>query len=127
MISATARANARGGSYARTIRPTSIRTSTPRSAAAFRSSCRPRPCDPATTAGEPKVAAVDFLFLDRPTVESLLPDTRTLLDIIAGGLAAHGRGEVVLPAKSHLHLDDRFNGHFNILPGYVAAANVAGI
>jgi len=73
------------------------------------------------------VAAVDFLFLDRPTVESLLPDTRTLLDIIAGGLAAHGRGEVVLPAKSHLHLDDRFNGHFNILPGYVAAANVAGI
>src|SRR5262249_35073824 len=60
-------------------------------------------------------------------VESLLPDTPTLLDIIAGGLAAHGRGDVVLPAKSHLHLDDRFNGHFNILPGYVAAANVAGI
>ena len=73
------------------------------------------------------MAKVEFMFLDRETVRSLLPDTRTLLEIVEGGLAAHGRREVVLPPKSHLELDDRFNGHFNILPGYVAPADAAGV
>jgi len=73
------------------------------------------------------VAKVEFLFLDRETVRSLLPDTRTLLRIVEGGLAAHGRREVVLPPKSHLVLDDRFNGHFNILSGYVAPVGMAGV
>ena len=73
------------------------------------------------------MAKVEFLFLDRQTVKSLLPDTRALLEIVEGGLAAHGRREVVLPPKSHLVLDDRFNGHFNILTGYVAPADMAGV
>jgi len=67
------------------------------------------------------------MFLDRETVRSLLPNTRALLQIVEGGLAAHGRREVVLPPKSHLVLDDRFNGHFNILSGYVAPADIAGV
>src|SRR5262245_52574584 len=73
------------------------------------------------------MTSVEFLFLDRPTVESLAPDTPTLLRIVEEGLAAHGRGEVVLPPKSHLLLDDRFNGHFNILAGYVAPRGLAGV
>src|SRR3954453_13328396 len=73
------------------------------------------------------MAKIEFLFLDRSCVESLLPDTSTLLTIIEGGLAAHGRGEVELPPKAHLDLDRRFNGHFNILPGYVEPAGMAGI
>src|SRR5262245_35727835 len=67
------------------------------------------------------------MFLDRETVRSLAPDTHTLLQIVEGGLAAHGRREVVLPPKSHLVLDDRFNGHFNILSGYVASTDMAGV
>jgi ornithine cyclodeaminase len=74
-----------------------------------------------------RVAKVEFLFLDRATVQSLLPDTGKLLRIIEGGLAAHGRREVVLPPKAHLELDDRFNGHFNILSGYVGPADMAGV
>jgi alanine dehydrogenase len=73
------------------------------------------------------MAKVEFMFLDRETVRSLLPDTRALLQIVEGGLAAHGRREVVLPPKSHLVLDDRFNGHFNILSGYVAPSDIAGV
>ena len=73
------------------------------------------------------MAKVEFIFLDRETVRSLLPDTRTLLQIIETGLAAHGRREVVQPPKSHLVLDDRFNGHFNILSGYVAPSDIAGV
>jgi alanine dehydrogenase len=73
------------------------------------------------------VAKVEFLFLDRLAVESLLPETPTLLNIIEGGLRAHGRRQVVLPPKSHLNLDDQFNGHLNILAGYAAPAGMAGI
>lgn len=73
------------------------------------------------------MANVEFLFLDRVSVESLLPDTATLLRVVGDGLAAHGRREVVLPPKSHLVLDDRYNGHFNILAGYVAPGDLAGV
>jgi alanine dehydrogenase len=73
------------------------------------------------------MAKVEFLFLDRPTVEALLPDTPQLLKIIESGLEAHGRGEVVLPPKGHLDLDRIHNGHFNILAGYTASAKMAGV
>lgn len=69
---------------------------------------------------------VAFRFLTRAEVESLLPPTEVLLDTVEQGLRAHGAGDVVLPPKSHIRLDDRFNGHFNVLPGWVAPTGVAG-
>jgi ornithine cyclodeaminase/alanine dehydrogenase-like protein (mu-crystallin family) len=67
-------------------------------------------------------------FLSRSEVASLMPDYRTLIGIVEEGLAAHGRGDVVLPPKAHIDLDDRVNGHFNILPGWVGAGvNLAGV
>jgi len=73
------------------------------------------------------MAKVAFLFLNRHEVEGLLPDMATVMEIVEGGLAAHGRGDVVLPPKSHIHLDDRFNGHFNVLPGYAGHVKRAGV
>lgn len=49
------------------------------------------------------------------------------MKIVESGLIAHGRGEVVNPPKAHLLLDHVYNGHFNILPGYVAPTGMAGI
>src|SRR5262249_48870788 len=63
-----------------------------------------------------RMAKVAFRFLNRAEVQALLPPTLTLLEVVEAGLRAHGAGEVVLPPKSHIHLDDRFNGHFNVLP-----------
>lgn len=57
----------------------------------------------------------------------MLPPTGTLLEIVESGLAAHGRREVVLPPKSHIDLDDRYNGHFNILVGWAGPADTAGV
>lgn len=73
------------------------------------------------------MARVAFKFLSRADVRSLLPPTRTIIDIVASGLAAHGRGEVVLPPKSHIDLDRRYNGHFNILVGWAGPADTAGV
>ena len=73
------------------------------------------------------MARVEFRFLSREQVIELLPDRSTLLDIIEGGLAAHGRGEVVLPPKSHIDLDSRYNGHFNVLVGWHGPIDTAGV
>jgi ornithine cyclodeaminase len=66
-------------------------------------------------------------FLDRRQVEGLSPTSDELLRVVADGLAAHGRRQVVMPPKAHLQLDSLFNGHFNILPGYVGPIGRAGV
>jgi alanine dehydrogenase len=71
---------------------------------------------------------VAIRFLSRAQVATLMPDYKTLIGIVEEGLAAHGRGDVVLPPKAHIELDDRVNGHFNVLPGWVGAGvNLAGV
>lgn len=56
-----------------------------------------------------------------------MPPMSTVVEIIETGLAAHGRGEVVLPPKSHIDLDDRYNGHFNILVGWAGPNDTAAV
>jgi alanine dehydrogenase len=73
------------------------------------------------------VARVDFRYLDREQVRSLLPPIKTLLTLIEQGLSAHGRRDVVLPPKTHIQLDDRYNGHFNILVGWAGPNDTAGV
>jgi len=73
------------------------------------------------------MAGLEFLYLDHETVTGLLPEPARCIEIVGGGLAAHGRGDVVLPPKAHIQLDDRFNGHFNILPGYAGNVGMAGV
>jgi len=73
------------------------------------------------------MAKVEFLFLNRHEVEALVPDMATIVDVVEQGLAAHGRRDVVLPPKSHIHLDDRYNGHFNVLQGYAGHIDRAGV
>ncbi len=66
-------------------------------------------------------------FLNRAQVEALAPDAKELVQVVTSGLHAHGMGDVVMPPKAHLRLDHLFNGHFNILPGYVGPIDRAGI
>ena len=73
------------------------------------------------------MARIEFLYLNRHEVERLLPDVSVAMEIVEQGLAAHGRGDVVLPPKAHIHLDERYNGHFNILPGYAGHIDRAGV
>ena len=73
------------------------------------------------------MAGVDFLFLDRSTVEGLVPPLRELMPVVETALRAHGEGAVVMPPKGHLYLEEQFNGHFNILKGYVQPAGLAGV
>lgn len=71
--------------------------------------------------------SVEFTFLDHAEVASLIPDFGEVMRIVEAGLLAHGRKDVVLPPKSHILLDDRYNGHFNVLTGYVGPIDMAGV
>src|SRR5215831_13983766 len=86
--------------------------------------CRPRasPVKPVRAYGQSS-----FQVLESRRGAGVAPPTPTLLGVVEAGLKAHGAGEVVLPPKSHIHLDDRFNGHFNVLPGFVAPVGAAGV
>ena len=70
---------------------------------------------------------ISIRLLSRAQVEALGPGPDELVEIVAGGLAAHGRRDVVMPPKGHLHLDHLKNGHFNILSAWVGPINRAGI
>jgi ornithine cyclodeaminase len=71
--------------------------------------------------------SVEFTFLDRAEVAGLMPDTVHIMRLVEDGLRAHARRDVVVPPKSHILLDDRYNGHFNVLTGYVGPIDTAGV
>ncbi|MGH6718254.1 MAG: ornithine cyclodeaminase family protein [Alphaproteobacteria bacterium] len=73
------------------------------------------------------MTSLDFVFLDHDDVVASLPPIEDSIRVVEQGLRAHGLGEVVLPPKSHIRLDDRFGGHFNVLPGYVGPIERAGV
>jgi alanine dehydrogenase len=70
---------------------------------------------------------LELLFLSSEDVERLDLGPQEILDAVESGLRAHGEGEVVLPPKDHLSLEERYRGHFNILKGYVGPLDVAGV
>jgi ornithine cyclodeaminase len=70
---------------------------------------------------------LETLFLSGDDVDRLEPADADVLEAVEAGLRAHGDGDVVLPPKSHLSLEERHGGHFNILPGYVGGLDIAGI
>lgn len=73
------------------------------------------------------MAKVTLRFLDRNEVQTAMPAMREIMTVIEDGLRAHGRNDVVLPPKSHIQLDDRYNGHFNILVGWAGPIDTAGV
>ena len=73
------------------------------------------------------MAKVTYRLLSRDEVQSVMPPMATIMEVVEDGLRAHGRREVILPPKSHIHLDDRYNGHFNVLVGWSGPVDTAGV
>jgi len=73
------------------------------------------------------MAKVTFRLLNRDEVKAVMPPMGTIMEVVENGLRAHGQNEVVLPPKSHIDLDDRYNGHFNVLVGWSGPVDTAGV
>lgn len=66
-------------------------------------------------------------YLNGPDVARLALSDEEILAAIEAQLAAQGRGETVIEPRTHLVPDPAFNGHFNVLRGYIAPLGLAGV
>ena len=66
-------------------------------------------------------------YLNGPDVAALALTNDEILTAVEAGLAAQGRGETLIEPRMHLAPDSSFNGHFNVLRGYIAPLALAGV
>ena len=66
-------------------------------------------------------------YLNAPDVAALALTNDEILGAVEAGLIAQGRGETVIEPRMHLMPGAAFNGHFNVLRGYVAPLALAGV
>jgi ornithine cyclodeaminase len=66
-------------------------------------------------------------YLNALDIDALALTNEEILAAIETSLAAQGNGKTVIEPRVHLEPDATFNGHFNVLRGYVAPLNLAGV
>jgi len=67
-------------------------------------------------------------YLNGLDVAELALQDSEILEAVEAGLAAQGRGETVIEPRVHLIPDPAFQGHFNVLRGYIGGQiNYAGV
>ena len=73
--------------------------------------------------------AIDIFmhYLNGLDVSALAMSDDEIIAAVEAGLLAQGRGETVIEPRVHLIPDPSFNGHFNVLCGYVAPLRLAGV
>lgn len=70
---------------------------------------------------------IHFTYLNGPDIERLALTNDDILDAVEAGLKAQGEGRTVVEPRVHLEPDPAFNGHFNVLRGYIAPLDLAGV
>ncbi|MGH6874639.1 MAG: ornithine cyclodeaminase family protein, partial [Aestuariivirgaceae bacterium] len=73
------------------------------------------------------MAAVTITYLSGPDVARLNMSDGEILGAVEAALQAQGTGSAAIEPRVHLVPDPDFNGHFNVLRGYVAPLNLAGV
>lgn len=73
------------------------------------------------------MARIDIEYLGKPEVDQVALTNDEILDAVEQGLIAAGHGKTVIEPRMHLTPDPAFNGHFNVLRGYVAPIGYAGV
>jgi alanine dehydrogenase len=66
-------------------------------------------------------------FINGLDVDALEMTDDEILAAVEAGLHAQGSGQAVIEPRVHLMPDPTFNGHFNVLRGYIAPMNHAGV
>lgn len=66
-------------------------------------------------------------YINGPDIAKLALTDAEILAAVESGLAAQGNGQVSIEPRVHLTADKAFNGHFNVLRGYVAPTGYAGV
>ncbi|MEM9355984.1 MAG: ornithine cyclodeaminase family protein [Pseudomonadota bacterium] len=70
---------------------------------------------------------IDIEYLGGPEVKALGLTDAEIIAAVEAGLDAAGRGQTVIEPRVHLRPDAGTEGHFNVLRGYVAPLDYAGV
>ncbi|MCU5771187.1 ornithine cyclodeaminase family protein [Erwiniaceae bacterium BAC15a-03b] len=70
---------------------------------------------------------VNISYLNGPDIQQLAMSDSEILAAVEAGLLAQGNQQTVIEPRVHLIPDPAFNGHFNVLRGYIAPLNLAGV
>lgn len=70
---------------------------------------------------------VNISYLNGPDIQQLAMTSSEILAAVEAGLLAQGQKQTVIEPRVHLIPDPAFNGHFNVLRGYIAPLNLAGV
>ena len=70
---------------------------------------------------------IQIEYLGGPEVRQLELTADEILNSVEQGLVAAGNGETVIEPRMHLTPDSQGEGHFNVLRGYVAPLDYAGV
>lgn len=70
---------------------------------------------------------INIRYLCAADVEALALTDDEILSAIESSLCAQGLGETVIEPRAHLIADRSFNGHFNVLRGYIAPIGMTGV
>jgi len=73
------------------------------------------------------LTGIEIAYLGGPEVAQAALTDDEILDAVEQGLVAAGRGQTTIEPRVHLQPDPAFNGHFNVLRGYVAPLGYAGV
>ena len=71
--------------------------------------------------------SISIRYLSGPDVAALDLGNDEILAAIEAGLRAQGEGNTVVEPRMHLVADPGSGGHFNVLRGYIAPSNTAGV
>ncbi len=70
---------------------------------------------------------ISMTYLNGPDIEKLAMTDDEILDAVEAGLLAQGRQQTVLEPRVHLVPESSDKGHFNVLRGFIAPLEVAGV
>ena len=70
---------------------------------------------------------ITLRYLSGHDVDALNLTNDEILDSIEASLKAQGESQTVIEPRMHLVADKKFDGHFNVLRGYIAPNNMAGV
>jgi alanine dehydrogenase len=73
------------------------------------------------------MTSINIKYLGGPDIARLALSNDEILDAIESSLRAQGQAQTVIEPRMHLIPDPTFEGHFNVLRGYIAPNNTAGV
>jgi ornithine cyclodeaminase len=71
--------------------------------------------------------AIDITYLNGPDVKALALTDAEILQAVEDALKEQGLGGTVIEPRVHLVPESSDKGHFNVLRGYIASMNLAGV